>query len=424
MWKLNSADNIAEIIVDNLFNGVDVHNGVQGFYINNYDVIYVAIAGDDGENKIMKWSPNYGDKKARLIMGGSKGNGSKKFNQPHDISFDSKGDMYVADKWNHRIQKLKLSKSLVIPSGQTSASLDINIIEDNSDEDDETVILTPGTVTNANNSNTDAITFTIIDDDDPPTIAFTKSAESIVENSSTDITIDVVPSAPSGKDIEIPYTLSGTAESSEYTVSGSPLKISAGSLNGKISISTNGKDDNDVEPKETIVLTYGTLVNASTSTTESSIILLSDDKPTLTVLSDKDEFYEHEKAVITATLNAKHSYDVDVTFTLSGTATYNKDYSIDFENKGNITTVAGGNGGGDALNQLSDGNTAGVNRGMGDVHVDDSGNVYIADSGNYRVMKWAPGASEGTVAAYSASQNPAFIGAMLVFSLIVQVIYM
>ena len=56
------------------------------------------------------------------------------------------------------------------------------------------------------------------------------------------------------------------------------------------------------------------------------------------------------------------------------------DYLIDFENKGNITTVAGGNGGGYALNQLSDGNTSGVNGGMGDVHVDDSGNIYIADS--------------------------------------------
>ena len=68
-----------------------------------------------------------------------------------------------------------------------------------------------------------------------------------------------------------------------------------------------------MEPKETIVLNYGTLVNASTSTTESSIILLSDDKPNLTVSSNKDEFYEHEKAVITATLDAEHSYDIDVT---------------------------------------------------------------------------------------------------------------
>ena len=298
------------------------------------------------------------------------------------------------------------STSLVIPAGQTSASLDINIIEDNSDEDDETVILTPGTVTNANNSNTDAITFTITDDDDPPTITFTKSAESIVENSSTDLTIDVIPSVPSGKDIEIPYTLSGTAESSEYTVSDSPLKISAGSLNGKISISTNGKDDNDVEPKETIVLTYGSIVNASTSTTESSIILLSDDKPTITVSSDKDEFYEHEKAVITATLNAEHSYDVNVTFDLSGTATFNEDYSIDFENKGNVTTVAGGNGDGNALNQFKSENNLYEHRGINDVHVDNNGNIYSTDSGNYRVMKWVPGADEGSVIISIGPNNP------------------
>ena len=330
VWKLNSTDNIAEIIVDNLYNGVDVHNGVQGFYINNYDVIYIAIAGDDGENKIMKWSPNYGDKKARLIMGGSKGDGSKKFNQPYDISFDSKGDMYVADKWNHRIQKIKLSKSIVIPAGQTTSSLDINIIEDNSDEDDETVILTPGTVIGANNSNTDAVSFTITDDDDPPTITFTQSAESIEENSSTDLTVKAAVSIVSGKEIQIPFTLSGTADASEYSVSDSPLKISAGSSQGFITISTNGKDDSDVEIIESIILTYGDLVNASTTATSNTINLISDDNPNLSSIEvDKSEIYEHEKSVITATISAAHSKDTDIIFAISGTATLDEDYKID-----------------------------------------------------------------------------------------------
>ena len=53
-------------------------------------------------------------------------------------------------------------------------------------------------------------------------------------------------------------------------------------------------------------------------------------------------------------------------------------------------TVAGGNGLGDANNQLN--NPYGV-------YVDDSGNVYVADTKNHRVQKWEPDASEGTTIA-------------------------
>jgi sugar lactone lactonase YvrE len=52
--------------------------------------------------------------------------------------------------------------------------------------------------------------------------------------------------------------------------------------------------------------------------------------------------------------------------------------------------VAGGNGAGNELNQLSTPN---------DVVVDSAGNVYVADMFNARVMKWAPGATEGIVVA-------------------------
>ena len=50
--------------------------------------------------------------------------------------------------------------------------------------------------------------------------------------------------------------------------------------------------------------------------------------------------------------------------------------------------VAGGNGEGNALNQLY--NPYGLT-------VDDSGNVYVADYNNYRIVKWAAGATEGVI---------------------------
>ncbi len=53
-------------------------------------------------------------------------------------------------------------------------------------------------------------------------------------------------------------------------------------------------------------------------------------------------------------------------------------------------TVAGGNGGGNAANQLSQ---------PWGVYVDAAANVYVADAPNYRIQKWASGATTGTTVA-------------------------
>jgi sugar lactone lactonase YvrE len=55
-------------------------------------------------------------------------------------------------------------------------------------------------------------------------------------------------------------------------------------------------------------------------------------------------------------------------------------------------TVAGGNGFGNAANQL---------KFLYDIFVDNLGNVFVSDLGNGRIQKWAPGATEGVTAAVS-----------------------
>ena len=77
---------------------------------------------------------------------------------------------------------------IVVEAGETTGTLTITAVSDSSDEDDETLILTPQTPVNATNG-TDPITITITDDDDPPTASFAFSSDDIEENSSTDVTL-------------------------------------------------------------------------------------------------------------------------------------------------------------------------------------------------------------------------------------------
>jgi hypothetical protein len=95
--------------------------------------------------------------------------------------------------------------------------------------------------------------------------------------------------------------------------------------------------------------------------------------------------------------------------TLTVTATYGMD-TIKWKENGIITQtyaattattgliVAGGNGQGNAANQL--------NQAMG-MFIDASGNIYIADGPNHRVQKWAPNATTGVTVAGGNGQGNA-----------------
>jgi len=116
--------------------------------------------------------------------------------------------------------------------------------------------------------------------------------------------------------------------------------------------------------------------------------LLSVDKPTVDSFTLDTGSIEENGGVstLTATLSAAHSKDVTIPLTITGTATRDVDYITQFTDKGLVSTVAGGNGGGSSSNQLRD---------PQGIAMDSSGNIYVADTDNNRIMKWAPGATEG-----------------------------
>ena len=415
-WEPDATEGI--VVAGGNTNGSELHmlNYVQDISVDDSGNIYVA---DFNNSRVMKWAPNavqgvnvlgsvyrpisieldsenniyvskfYRHTVDKYTLSGStysestifgtynsSGSSLNQLSNPRGLHIYSTGNIYVSDQENHRIQKFQVNPEIKIASGDTTGTVTFTGIDDSTDEAGETIIVTPSTSpTNATSTISEASTITITDDDDPPSVTFALSADSIEENSSTDVTLTATLSETSGQDVSIPYTVSGTATiTDEYTINASPITISAGANSGTVNISTNGLDDSTVEPIETIILTFGTLVNASTETTDVTLNLISDDNPNVSALDySKTEFAEHESFTITATLDAAHSKESIIPLTVTGTADMNVDYNSDFNSKGRVSIYA------KDLNKP-------VN-----MTSDLEGNLYVVEEKINAVSKWSPG---------------------------------
>ena len=152
---------------------------------------------------------------------------------------------------------------VVIPAGDLTTTLSIVVNDDLLYEADETVVVTMGTPTNADKGSPDVHTATILDNDLPPTVAFTSAGQLGAEDVGT-MTVTLQLDMVSGLDTTIPFTLGGTATEgagNDYTITPSPVVIPAGDLTTTIIIYVN--DDNLTEDPETIIITMGTPINAT-----------------------------------------------------------------------------------------------------------------------------------------------------------------
>ena len=153
------------------------------------------------------------------------------------------------------------SSPATIAAGDTSADITITVNDDGSQEGDETVVVTLGTPTNASKATPDVHTATITDDD-LPTVNFTTDHQSHEEDIGT-MTATVELDAVSTQDISVPFSLGGSATQGggdDYTITASPVTITAGNLSTNITITVN--NDTDTESDESIVITMGTPTNA------------------------------------------------------------------------------------------------------------------------------------------------------------------
>ncbi len=203
--------------------------------------------------------------------------------------------------------------SVSIPVGQTQGTLTILLNNDNTDEYDETLIVTMGTPTFAVLSTPSVQTITILDDDGPPTVYFTASTQRNGEAIGT-MTVGMQLSGVSGKNITVPFSVSGSAELNDYSISASPVQIPAGftTANILITVVSDSVDEDD----ETVIVTMGAPPDGNVilgAPSEHTATIVDDDAPVCSAFSfgDPISLNTAEKKVSTSLSNAGEAgYDV------------------------------------------------------------------------------------------------------------------
>ncbi|CAF1369401.1 unnamed protein product [Adineta steineri] len=104
-WKKDAKD--GRIVAGGTGRGKDLNqlSGPAGVIVDDLGQIYVA---DYGNHRVIRWCE--GKQEGEIIVGGEngKGNQSNQLNGPCGLSFDDERNLYIADHFNHRIQKFEI----------------------------------------------------------------------------------------------------------------------------------------------------------------------------------------------------------------------------------------------------------------------------------------------------------------------------
>ena len=230
------------------------------------------------------------------------------------------------------------SSTVTFASGETTKSVTIPLINDSSDEDDETFTVTLSSANNATISSATA-TATITDDDAPPALSI--QTVSVAENAGT-ASLNVTLNAASEKTITVDYASSaGTAchcSSDFNAISSTTLTFSAGQTSKTISVTIN--DDSVDEMDETFDITLSNPSNATIAVATGTITVTDNDPaPTISIndVTTADETAAASNLVATISSASEKTITIDFA-TSDGTATAGSDYTA---TSGTLTFAAG-----------------------------------------------------------------------------------
>ena len=249
----------------------------------------------------------------------------------------------------YSVSSYQLAPQLKIAAGNDSGTVIISGKSDELYELTESLIVQPGTPTNAvynssltTNGIATPINLEITSDDSLPEATYAFSSPTIQEFPYEEVTLTATLSAISGLDVTIPFTLSDNASTAVEVLS-TEIVISAGELTGSIAVSTTeALDDSDVEILEPIVFTFGTISNATSDVIDITLNLESDDDPTITAIGTTGDItsqVEDGSFEITASINSASSSDVTIPMSFQGEAILDQDYTVSFDSQGEETQI-------------------------------------------------------------------------------------
>ncbi len=235
------------------------------------------------------------------------------------------------------------SGTATITKGNLNTTISASINDDSKDENSETFIITLSSPSNASLGDNVTHTYTITDNDDPPTIQFTDTVSTGSEGTAT-ANIQVRLSTISGLNATVNYAVTGGTASGggeDYTLEAGMLTISAGGQTNNIVVSI--EDDALDEASETIAITLSGPTNASlgAKTTHTRTITDNDSPPTVQFASPTSSGLEGTtNPSFDLVLSAESGLDVTVDYSAAGVTAVGsgEDFSL---TAGTATITAG-----------------------------------------------------------------------------------
>lgn len=217
---------------------------------------------------------------------------------------------------------------IVLSPGTTIKDIVVSLIDDDIDEPVENVVLTMGTPVNAIQGSPFVHTITINDNDDPPKVFFSTSAQSQTEDLDALAVLQL--SNRSVWDLTVDFSVAGTAlDGIDYTITASPVVIPAMSTTFPIVIDII--DDLIDEYDETVELSILSVVNGSIGTPKDhTLTILDNDDPPEVFFTFADQTVKEDSGALSVEvqLSIQSTKDITVSFSQGGTATEGDDYTI------------------------------------------------------------------------------------------------
>ncbi|QMW02969.1 hypothetical protein [Spirosoma foliorum] len=386
-----------------------------GVYVDASGAIYVA---DRDNHRIQKWAS--GASSGTTVAGGNgQGSAANQLNSPTDVWVDAAGAVYVSDRDNNRVQKWAVGATSGVTvaggNGAGSAANQLNSPQSLyvdafggvyvSDSDNNRVQKwVPGatsgvTVAGGNGYGTAANQFRAIAGihvDASGAIYVADQLNYRVQKwAPASLTPTYLPTTAGSYTAKITDAYGCTATTSAITITLTTISISptlpsinAGqsatlNVSGATSYSwSTGQTGSSIVVSPSYTTVYSVIGTTPTCSTRASASVTVGVIPKMTITN-----------VGASTCVGVTSLSVASSSTLTRIDWYNGSIFLttSLPQSASVgTSVAGGNGAGSGLNQLS--TPAGV-------YVDGAGAVYVADQANHRIQKWAPGATSGVTVA-------------------------